>query len=232
MVYPMAQCKWIWCAKVANGYQHARVNNSLRIVNVSFPKVRCTCDLCSKAMHFFFIVAMCEEGRVYKECSKMPEKSCGDDPEESDPSSSDCLQGCFCPDGQVDNDGKCVPPEKCPADNPSEDAPSLDERIDDQSMEQCTMEGQSFEHGTEIQKECSTCKCESGKWSCVNAGCSARCEALGDPHYKTFDGMRFDFMGKCSYYLLRAKNGVDVIAENGDCPRKCLLKFIRNSYQI
>lgn len=30
-----------------------------------------------------------------------------------------------------------------------------------------------------------------------------RCSAAGDPHYRTFDGLRLDFMGTCKYTLAK-----------------------------
>ena len=31
----------------------------------------------------------------------------------------------------------------------------------------------------------------------------ATCKARGDPHYTTFDNVRFDFMGRCEYVLAK-----------------------------
>lgn len=61
---------------------------------------------------------------------------------------------------------------------------------------------------------CSTC--QGGKFSCTNKKCEARCSATGDPHYLTFDGHRYDFMGTCSYYLLY-DNDFDIIVDNIQC---------------
>lgn len=47
--------------------------------------------------------------------------------------------------------------------------------------------------------------------------CGARCSAVGDPHYTTFDGKKYDFMGQCSYYLLETA-GFSVETENVACP--------------
>lgn len=147
---------------------------------------------------------MCDSGRVYKECSKTNEKSCGS-AEQEELSSSECIQGCFCPDGTVEHDGDCIQPDKCPETG-------------------CNFEGQTYAPGQEVQKDCNTCKCVKGEMKCTEKECAepdpARCEVFGDPHYRTFDGKRFDFMGKCAYYLMRMDYGLDVIAENGDCPCK------------
>lgn len=39
-----------------------------------------------------------------------------------------------------------------------------------------------------------------GVLGCVPVS-SATCQASGDPHYVTFDGRRYDFMGACVYLL-------------------------------
>jgi hypothetical protein len=46
-----------------------------------------------------------------------------------------------------------------------------------------------------------------------------RCSAIGDPHYRTFDGKYYSFMGHCKYVLAQdsVANTFVVIVDNFPC---------------
>jgi integrin beta 3 len=51
------------------------------------------------------------------------------------------------------------------------------------------------------------------------------CSATGDPHYKTFDGKKYDFMGLCEYVLSKdLDNNFLVLTKNERCygPYSCV----------
>ncbi|KAK6166495.1 hypothetical protein SNE40_023168 [Patella caerulea] len=134
----------------------------------------------------------CGNGMIYQECGSSCPKTCADPTATC--SDDQCVDSCFCPEGTLYHDGSCFQPNQCP----------------------CTHEGKDYKEGEKIPSECNTCTCSSGKWSCTTHNCDKRCAATGDPHYLTFDGTPFDFMGTCSYYLLK-DNNFDVIVDNIAC---------------
>lgn len=136
---------------------------------------------------------ICDGGRVYMSCGPKIEASCSSGIEAMS-ESSECEEGCFCPAGTLEHQGKCISLEECP----------------------CKLRGKFFEPGTSVPKGCNTCTCTSGKWVCTQVQCGARCAVLGDPHYITFDGKHYDFMGKCKYYLIKGEN-YTIESENIPC---------------
>ena len=120
-----------------------------------------------------FPAVNCTKGRIYHACGPSFEPTCGSTTEDFLKS---CTEGCFCPTGTVQYNGECIAQDMCP----------------------CTLRGKVFKPNSEIRKDCNTCKCENGLWTCSDITCGSRCGAVGDPHYRTFDGKLFDFMGKCS----------------------------------
>ncbi|KAK2585761.1 hypothetical protein KPH14_010370 [Odynerus spinipes] len=135
----------------------------------------------------------CTKGRVYMACGPKVQSSCGSYVD-TDINDADCEEGCFCPEGTLMHEDKCIPQEECP----------------------CRLRGKLFQPGTSVAKGCNTCTCTYGKWVCTEIQCSARCAIIGDPHYTTFDGKHYDFMGKCKYYLLKGEN-YSIESENVAC---------------
>ncbi|KAM4705238.1 SCO-spondin-like [Rhinophrynus dorsalis] len=109
---------------------------------------------------------------------------------------SDTVDGCVCPEGTVLLKDRCVPPEDCP----------------------CHHHGKLYHPNETIVKDCNTCVCRNRHWSCTDHQCAGICTATGDPHYITFDGRSFTFLGDCQYVLSRENNGLfTVTVENVPC---------------
>ncbi|XP_071944579.1 SCO-spondin-like [Antedon mediterranea] len=104
--------------------------------------------------------------------------------------------GCTCPEGLVLDDDICVEPHKC----------------------SCRHNGLRYENGEKIKKDCNECVCGGRHWDCTKHKCSGTCIATGDPHYITFDGKKYSFMGNCRYVLAKeVDNAFVVTAENVPC---------------
>ncbi|XP_033097307.1 mucin-5AC-like, partial [Anneissia japonica] len=141
----------------------------------------------------------CPSQMVYKQCGtscpltcKSTTYDCIDD---------HCIDGCHCPDHLVFNNNACVEPSQCP----------------------CTYQKREYSAGSTISIDngCNTCVCDGGSWDCTDTICQATCSAVGDPHYVTFDGQHYNFVGDCSYVLVESCDGLNtdysIQVENTKC---------------
>uniref|UniRef100_A0A1Y1MR36 VWFD domain-containing protein n=3 Tax=Photinus pyralis TaxID=7054 RepID=A0A1Y1MR36_PHOPY len=135
-----------------------------------------------------FCPIKCPHGKTYSACA--PKGAvCGEEEQ-----SAKCEEGCYCPEGMVLHNDKCISRTDCP----------------------CKFRGKEVLSGISVSKGCNVCTCKEGNFECTKRECKARCSSVGDPHYMTFDGKRYDFMGHCMYYLVKHAN-FSIIAENIPC---------------
>uniref|UniRef100_A0A4W6EGZ9 Otogelin n=1 Tax=Lates calcarifer TaxID=8187 RepID=A0A4W6EGZ9_LATCA len=108
-----------------------------------------------------------------------------------------CLDGCYCPDGLIYEDGSCVMPSDCP----------------------CEYHGMFYPSGQMLQEECNNCTCVGGVWNCTDYSCPGECSVTGDMYFQSFDGRIYTFPATCQYVLAKSRNSgrFTVTIQNTPC---------------
>ncbi|XP_072911798.1 IgGFc-binding protein-like [Hemitrygon akajei] len=134
----------------------------------------------------------------YEECGRACPPSC-EDPEGTSPCPRPCIETCTCDEGRVMVEGKCQPVEEACGCVHS----GLRYRPGQVFWPgagcglRCVCRPRTQQADCEERRGCGPGEICS-KQGCLPAG-RASCSARGYPHYYTFDGVRFDFMGTCVY---------------------------------
>ncbi|XP_048463275.1 otogelin-like protein [Rhincodon typus] len=141
-------------------------------------------------------VPVCEGEFVHRECVDCCPVSCGLEQECID-SDFQCLDGCYCPEGSVHENGTCLNSTECP----------------------CMFQGIPYTSGSVIQEQCSYCICVGGTWNCTENDCPAECSVTGDIHFKTFDDRVYAFHATCQYILAKSRNSgkFTISLQNSQC---------------
>ncbi|XP_053740656.1 otogelin-like protein isoform X3 [Synchiropus splendidus] len=125
----------------------------------------------------------CEESFVYRDCISCCPPTCTFE-KECLGTNLHCLDGCYCPDGLILQNGTCIAASQCP----------------------CVYHGASYVQGHVLRQGCSVCTCIGGVWNCTENNCTAECSVIGDVFVTTFDGRMFLQPGSCQYVLAKSRS--------------------------
>ncbi|XP_028306522.1 otogelin-like protein isoform X2 [Gouania willdenowi] len=125
----------------------------------------------------------CDNSFVYRDCISCCPPTCTFE-KECLGTNLHCLDGCYCPDGLILQNGTCITVSQCP----------------------CVYHGTSYMQGQVLHQGCSVCVCMGGIWNCTENNCTAECSVVGDLFMTSFDGRMFLQPGACRYILAKSRS--------------------------
>ncbi|KAK0155111.1 Otogelin-like protein [Merluccius polli] len=147
----------------------------------------------------------CEESFVHRDCISCCPPTCTFE-KECLGTNLHCLDGCYCPDGLILQNGTCIAVAQCP----------------------CVYHGTSYMQGHVLEQGCSVCVCMGGVWNCTETNCAAECSVVGDVFVATFDGRMFLQPGVCQYVLAKSHRSgrFTVTLQYANCAEKACVQSV------
>uniref|UniRef100_A0A2R9AW43 VWFD domain-containing protein n=1 Tax=Pan paniscus TaxID=9597 RepID=A0A2R9AW43_PANPA len=147
----------------------------------------------------------CPANSRYELCGPACPTSCNGAAAPSNCSGRPCVEGCVCLPGFVASGGACVPASSCGCTFQGlQLAPGQEVWADELCQRRCTCNGATHQVTCRDTQSCPAgerCSVQNGLLGCYPDRFGT-CQGSGDPHYVSFDGRRFDFMGTCTYLLV------------------------------
>ncbi|KAG7497745.1 zonadhesin-like [Solea senegalensis] len=172
----------------------------------------------------------CPPDAEYIECGPACKPSCE---KPSTNCSGPCISGCFCKPGFVFKGERCVPLEKCGCLDDDNNYYQPGEIVyGDDCSKLCRCVGnytlECVDNSCDPTEEC---KVINGVAGCHPKGTST-CIASSDPHYTTFDKLKYNFMGNCSYLMAKTCNSTvlpnfEVHADNENRYNRPTISYVK-----
>lgn len=150
----------------------------------------------------------CDSGKVYMTCGPLCPQSCFEGDDYGDCiADSGCIDGCFCPNGQVmDNNGQCIEPHSCPClynDNIYPQSSRILMIKNDSCHHECECQNGSFicnKNETTTTTTCITTNCTSQQFTCQSDGqcipLNWKCDGIQDCQDSS-DELNIDCQNQC-----------------------------------
>lgn len=153
-------------------------------------------------LFIFCLVPRCRANSHYELCGNACPATCSD-PNAPSQCKRPCVETCTCNAGFVLSGNKCVRQNKCGCTYKGRYVPAGESFFTDQGCKEwcrCDPNSKNMKCQNKGCREGELCQVVDGIRKCAAVSVKT-CQATGDPHYKSFDGRRFDFQGTCVYQL-------------------------------